>query len=283
MPFQLNVTFSGMCLLVHDRKADRLQVLIPPTGQPATGDRDHHQHGVDIHLARLGFYGDRLKPGGADDGGLQLLGLENVLVRFPEIPSDDSFLFATSSDVLDVNEITGRTVPESLFKRETNGRVLARVVLEKGRERWHHPGGRWRIDGGPPQQMAIATTWTVDDVQSDRLEVELTGLNGSPLAQRLTLYPDSSGRLNLYVFHSPLDEIPTVALPECWPGARPWRVAAMPTAGEPANHFAAFYTLYDPLPVPRFVDRGTSVQEPSAGVAEVLGSKLTCGTGAAST
>lgn len=280
MPFQLNVTFSGMCLLVHDRDSDRLQVLMPPTGTVSGG---HHGHGMDVHLPRLGYYGDRLKPNGGERGGVQLIKLEDVLVEFPGIRSTDAFHFEPSPDVLNVNEITGRTVPKSLFGPLTGGRVLSRVTLDKGRERWHHPGARWDIGRGAPEQMAIATTWTVDEVQGDTLEVNLTGLNGSRTAQRLTLYPDTEGRLNLHVFHAPADEIRTDELPRCWPGQEPWRVAAMPSPDDTADHFAAFYTLYDPLPVPRFVDRGAAGEKSSAAPEALFGSKFTCGTGAAST
>lgn len=272
MPFQLNITFAGMCLLVHDKGSSRLQVLLPPTGH------DHGGPPVPVHLARLLYEASQEQANGAPIGRLKALEMEGRALDLTNLPASAEFCPDLPPAVTRLSEATPRPVSRTLFGNAPGGRLLARVTLDRGEESWHHPGVRWHLGSGPAEPRAIAVTWTIEDVRADSLELRLAPLSGGASGETVELYPKENGKLDLYLFHAPENEIPQ-SLPIRYLDG------PAPQPGERAEHFAAFYRLLegpvgDP-PVPVYPTAGVKDARAEAMPASVLGSLHTCVTATA--
>lgn len=271
MPFQLNITFAGMCLLVHDRKGDKLQVLLPAIG---TGPGGHHQSASE-HIARLiydpahdtrdGTPGRDVPVRREDD-----VPLENTAIDLSGLGTRSAFEPAMPGDVVDLAQATAKPVSRALFRGDTGGRVLTRVTLGHGRVAETHGGGIFRLGRNAPQRMATGVVWTIDEVQGDSLVLELSPISGGSGSRRHELFPTRDGKLNLYVFHSTADDLP-VTLPP--------RYQSRPESpGRPdTRHFAAYYDLIEDLDVTPPVPEYEGETGRKAGSAEgILGLKITC-------
>lgn len=239
--FDLRITVSGLCLFVPDPRDGRMHVLMPATGP--------HAHGIgrniEPHVVRLAYdvahqYPDSTGPEHeivyvpVDNGALELLNLS----------TRSSLDLALPADVVDLDPIVREKVKRERLGPDTGGRVRARMSVASGGVSGWDKGVRWRLGTEEPQLMAISVDWTIPGVQLERLELQSVGLNGHATRPLQTLHP-IDGAIHLTLYHSPHHEI------------RPFRMSPDLVRGAPAEHFAAFYHLFDnprATPVPRFED-----------------------------
>jgi hypothetical protein len=283
MSFQLTITFAGMCLLVHDKKEDRLHVLLPPTGLDG-GDNHQHDGGraggeerkkMPTHVARLIYDPVHEQPNGTPSGTVRVkreddVPLEHTAWDLTGLPAGSRFEPEMPDAVVNLAQATTQPVSRSLFQGDTDGRVLSRVSIARGAAGKPHGGSRFRLGGRPGQHMATAIEWNMD-VEGDFLLVDLRAMGDDSSNERqLELHPTKDHKLNLYIFHAPEDDLPD-SLPPVYKTA--------PDEYDPprADHFAAYYDLIDGIvgtpPVPVYDGPAAGETEKSAGM---KGLKIIC-------
>ena len=274
MPFQLKITFAGMCLLVRDQQQPLLHVLLPPvrTGGP-------HPH--EPHVARLIYDPAHRNPGGAPTQNVSVsraddVPLENTAIDLSGLAAASGFDPGMPAEVVDLAQATPKPVSRALFQGGTGGRAVTRITLANGAVSNTPGGDRWSLGQNPPQHMATAVEWTIDGVQGDSLRLGLEAMDGSSQNRTLELFPTSDGVLNLYVFHSPDDDLPESLPPTFHTGPVPGQTPV-------ATHFRFYYDLIDNLPVKPPVPVYQGNPPPKAGgVVGIKGLKITCITATAS-
>jgi hypothetical protein len=102
-------------------------------------------------------------------------------------------------------------------------------------------GDSWLFPDPQVSQLPIRVVWSMR-VEADWIDVLITGINRFPIRETVRLFP-FDGTLDVWVFNSPAEQIPTELPPRTSqdkPGPR-----------EPVEHFACYYTLTDSAgPVP---------------------------------
>jgi hypothetical protein len=222
MGFQLKVHFTGLCLFVPDEIGSSgrgtMYVLMPPTGTASTyGVHDHH-----VHLYLADASGSR--PDRASRVEMKGWGLE--------------FGGAGGSSAMNVYRIVGlrqhtqKPVPRRHLGPQTSGggafhKPAARVTLGSGSITYHDPGAQW-ILGGEEVCLPYFVTWTID-VPQNQFKLELHDLI-DPGTKRFVadLGPSDT---EIWIAH---------AMPNDMPGS-----SGPPTQPPEADHFIAFYDLYD--------------------------------------
>lgn len=268
MSFDLRITFTGMCLFVPD--GERLHVLMPATGghgghgshrhdhEPAghmhgngsdPAGATHPGHGVEDHVVRLYFKSAYLRPG-ATGVGPELAPAVAMDRRVLDLAGVSAGAIDPSLDgceLVDLEPIVGERISRSLLAPEPvpGGRLVSRVTLAAGRVTGHAPGARWQLtDDGQEVAMTYRVQWTVPVIHPGAakhgLEWALTNLDGTPAEDLPRLFP-VDGVIDVHVYHTPVRELP--------PGV------PQVTRVTQADHFGAFYVLYDnprARPIPRF-------------------------------
>lgn len=257
MPFDLHITFGGMCLLVRDYSASRLCVLMPPVS--------HHPH--DAILLYDGRYEN-----GSGKPGVKQVPMENLSLDLSALTTRDPLELELPGGLVDLDYITQQSVSRTLIDdADTGGRVLSKVLLAAGSPGKPSRGGRWRLGSRPPRFMATAVEWIIRDIQQEDLELTLRGLNQHSDQPTRRLRPAQDRSIRLWIFHTPPSEIPE-RLPPPGPTRRP-------VPNEVAHHFEAFYSLYSrpaDTPLPRFCNLGGEGLESLRADAKPMGSELTC-------
>lgn len=236
MPFDLSVTFSGMCLLVNDAGSGRIHALLPHVGH-------HHPE----HLARLIYRAGHERGDGSADRVMKALegrGLDLSAVASGRERS------SIPSDLFDMGSIMGQKISRGLLQGDGGRKVLSRIALAPYGAMTSNKGGLWKIAGHGRQRMATSVTWTLPGVPEDLLELTLNPLTGDCAGERLTLHPieiDGALKVELHVFHTPQDELP-VGFPYDPDQTGGRRL----DPGDAAPHFEAYYSLFGLPPVPRY-------------------------------
>lgn len=290
MSFKLNIDFAGMCLLVHDKTGNKLRVLLPKTGIAGSAHGDHADHPsgtgeagglypeVPPHVARLVYDSAREQRGGSTSTELKKRPLEGISLELTKLPSNSIFRPDMPRQVVDLVDATSTPVSSSLFHGDGGGRLTSRISLARGEAKLRHPGGRWRFPSASPRPMAIAVRWMLE-IEGDSLQLEMNPMDTTSPGQSLELFPGPRGTLDLYVFHSPENEIPDRLPP-------PYGTGRRPIPGDEATHFRAYYQLIDGLeespPAPLYVDEGEPAESGEEGDTKgILGLKFTCMTATA--
>jgi hypothetical protein len=282
--FTLDITLSGLCLLVRRRKAKQLRVLLPQV----------HGHGDNVprHVAVLGAH-RRFRPDGpfTKKGRFHESELSDGELVFE--PASDHILELKFSPKLGDPEVAN--LSEVTLQNPVAKRARVQMTIRHGEicgDCDHDPGGTWRFNG-KKQRMATRISWRIERAKSvigsDRhLGVAITFKPHTGANQEFTVDavedPPRSGRYRaaFYLYHTP-------------PGELPSQEGHPEDGGEVDrnHHFRAFFDLFDPkldvpLPEPaedenedegegdevRLVATGSSIVGASAvSLADVLGLK----------
>jgi hypothetical protein len=265
MSFDLEIEFVGLCMFVPALNGAALHVLMPSTCHGASPGVDcpGATPGVDEHVARLCFDTAYLQKRSPETSGITaLVPVSRVEL---EIGGRASLTRALPKDVVPV-DTAAKVFPDALTGEDRKMLLSARVNLTSGRYTTYERGACWTypVDSHLDQRrLSNRLTWTVGREESDEdgLKLAFTPLFGGT-GRDLTLYP-INGKIVAALYHTTRDELPPCP-------ASPLK----PRKDDPANHFLAYYTLFerttaDPAPLPLFV--GLSCDASAQG-----GSPYTC-------
>lgn len=269
MPFHLDITIAGMCLLVRDSDAAgnprMLHVLMPVTGS------------MHVHMARLVYLARYER----SDAGLEEkedIGLTGRQLDLSSLQSSTALNLALPDAVTDFEKHheefqTARSVPRRLLDGPSLPPELRfRLKVAKGDAVDHRPGGLWKLrTGGPPRRMATSIKWRVANVPQNTLELDV----GECRPRILTPIDEGTGpTIRLFFLNVTPEEVPATVPPGHLKPHKP-----PPPAGHHAHHFLSYYPLVaptDPMPVPTFENAGGEEQQPTISRAFLLGSEFTC-------
>lgn len=253
-PFTLDITFSGLVLLVQQKVGKKLLVLLPRAeGHPAHGPDG--RRGMPEHVAVLGTQ-PRYDPTGPFVRKNQFCEYKlakGTLTFDPPLKQEPKREIRLNLDKFDVGSLTGATdqppIPERAWVQMdvTAGGACVDCA--------HDDGARWMFRG-EPRQMATRMSWRIPDLVNEEggrrvVRVTFTPKDGAPQHFSISPQPDPVGaqdRAVLYLYNTPEDELPShVGHP------------SPPDVGENEenHHFAAFYELFDPkpsVPLPKLID-----------------------------
>jgi hypothetical protein len=241
--FDLRITILGLCLFVRDFADRRMHVLMPSTGEHAHGSGGR----VDQHLARLVYDSAYERPGASQlQNRPVFVPLENGALDLTSLASRGEIDLTFPYEVVDLDPIVQERVNKNRLSSDTAGRVISRVSVGAGSITALDAGVRWSFGDSPPRHMAIAVDWTIPGVTADSLRSAILGMNGGSDRVFPALHP-IDGSIQMYVYHTPPEELPPYA-----------DRGELPAPGELAEHFSAYYGLYDnpkarPLPAYREV------------------------------
>ncbi|HEX2202607.1 MAG TPA: hypothetical protein VHG91_04900 [Longimicrobium sp.] len=240
MAFTLRITFSGLCLFVPEPVGGgtgRMHVLMP-------GMFGHHHGPEDRHVPVVVYDAGALVQGGPSLGVPALAKLTGYTLTLGQ---GDTAGMSLCSQIVDLAEITGRSVDPDHLGPDSKRKLTARVTLRAGAITRVAPGVCWEMRPGEFRPIAHRVEWEIPDFPGDSLALVGQPLSGGGAAREMgTLYP-RNGLLSIEVLHETPQELPPEPLPlEHHP---------LPTPGEHPKHFSAFYTLFgEPVPIvlPRF-------------------------------
>jgi hypothetical protein len=249
--FTIQIKFRCMCFFVpdgSDASKTRMHVLMPDTSGHQHHDHDGRQgsgHGVDPHVARLVYPtrdGGRLEGGKAD-----FVDLKEYALVLP--PGGAGASLDLPPELVDLTPITGSVDP-ALLGEVGHPRVVSRITLEGGGATDHESGATWEFVGHV-REMSQQITWTIPDVEGDRLTWSLTRLKPEgeearedDVVKLPDAFPAEDGILRLVVHHVMESDFPTPDLK---------RDPAVST-----KHFDAYYDLFhnpSGRPLPKYVDK----------------------------
>jgi hypothetical protein len=243
--FTLDITFSGLCLLVRQTKGrDRLLVLLPPV--PSEGGE------MPEHLMVLGTHRRFAHTGPFErKGEFREYVLKDGALAFSNWSSAASATLELPEEVVDLEDAAdGRPpIPSQARLRWAIG--PGQVCTECSND----DGGVWRFQGRK-QRMATRLTWRICGVAAAGygrrgIAIKFTAAEGGEQNFFIQAVeepaPRSSTRRKrwraaLYLYHTPADELPSHA-------GHPLQQAEEDV--DENHHFAAYYGLFVPnLDVP---------------------------------
>jgi len=240
MAFTLRITFSGLCLFVPEPTSGgtgRMHVLMP-------GMFGHHHSPEDRHVPVVVYDAGALVEGGPSLGVPALARITGYTLSLGE---GDTASTSLCSQIVDLAEITGRSVDPDHLGPDDKKKLTARVTLHAGAIARVAPGVCWEMRPGEFRPIAHRVEWEIEDFPGDSLALVGEPLGGGGTARDLgTLYP-RDGLLSIEILHETPQELP--------PEPLAFEHHPLPTPGEHPRHFAAFYTLFgEPVPIvlPRF-------------------------------
>lgn len=240
MAFTLRITFSGLCLFVPEASnggnTGRMHVLMPGM----FGDHC----GADRHVAAVAYDTGHLAEGGTPTG---ITALASIAGRQITPVDAEVASLALCSHIVDLREITQRSVDADHLAADTQGKLTARVTLGAGHITRVAQGVCWEWRPGEFRPIANRVEWEIENVEGDSFTLFSEPIGGGGEQKELgTLYP-INGRVNLIVYHETPQELP--------PEPVPVDQLPVPAQGFTPHHFAAYYTLFGgPVPtvLPRF-------------------------------
>lgn len=240
MAFTLRITFSGLCLFVPEPDgsgpAGRMHVLMP-------GMFDDHCDG-DRHVAAVAFDTGHLLQDGTPTGVTAIASLAGRQLT-PVAGATASL--ALCGHIVDLGEMTQRSVDPDVLGADPQGKLSARVTLGAGQITAVAPGVCWEWHPDEVRPIAHRVRWEIPEVEGTHLALFSEPIGGGGEPKPLgDLYPIDGG-VNLVVYHDipqelPPDPVPAEAYPE-------------PEQDFTPPHFAAYYALFgdDVTPVlPRY-------------------------------
>jgi hypothetical protein len=222
----LTITFAGLCLLVQDRAAGAMHVLMPTI-------RNGH-----IHHPVLAFHDKDGKPQKEDIGGLHL--------ELQDVAGSNGFDAAVPLDVFDFGDslLEKRNVRRDLLDKSTPlpDEVRTRVRLTTGRHnKSSRPGGIWNFEvqnTHVPRRMPTAVEWLIRGVASPVV------LADTRKGKSFQLFPSADGSIRALIAYLTPGELARLRDVEL-PGPD-----GCPKPGHPAMHFELFFQLLTPSDVP---------------------------------
>lgn len=240
MPFDLYITFAGMCTLVDDGTS--LHVLLPKS------------HGKTVHLSTLYYEPEHAPDHVPGEAGLRSHPLAHRYLDLSSLQTANGYVSGLPSELFNMDDVTPAPLSRALLVGDGGGKLTSRVTVKAGAYDDCDRGGRWIIAGEGPRFMAIAVRWKVAGITDELLRLNLQPLDGGGNGEVVKLVP-INGRVEIAVFHTPANDVPTRLPPVPRSGNNPNR-------GDKAKHFGAFYTLFDPPmpdpPLPEYWDDGAA-------------------------
>lgn len=280
MPFHLEITFAGMCLLVRDMERDRtprmLHVLMPDTG-------------AHVHLPTLAYLTAHEIGSPVPDPVTTHDVAGRELLDLASLTASNGFDLTMPRNVFDFEQppLAPREVSRALLDGATlPADVVFRTRLAAGLCTDHRPGGFWFVqvnDAESSHRMATAVTWRLENVPLATLALNL----GGGVRPVLTPLPDANGELviRLMIVNVTPEEFETLGNPLPLP-------SRCPPDREPGHHFTHYFPLLDPRDpsvVPEFDEARTraagacdhlppisEAASPIAALANFAGSEFTC-------
>lgn len=260
MPFDLEITIAGMCLLVRDSDTNprMLHVLLPPT---------EHQHEACL------LYRKKHTDPRAGATVKEEINLTGKQLDLSALTSRNKLNLKFPPAVFDFESLGGRSVKRTLLDGASLPPELRfRMKLAAGDTVDHRPGGLWKLGPkGTPRRMATAIKWRLADVPRDKLVLDIG--DGAPRV--LTPLDEGKGlTIRLFLLHVPGDEIPTTI-----PMELPRPNKPTPQPDQPALHFLSYYPILNPPeegPTPLFDSDGGEGRYPTISRSFFFGSELTC-------
>jgi hypothetical protein len=239
--FTLDITFSGLCLLVRQKKAKRLLVLLPDT-------RGHeNDHKIPKHLAVLGAH-ERYEPEGPFEKKGRFFEYElgegklSFLPRLESGQALDLDFDPKTLDLADLTAVASHRPPVAGEARLEMAIVNGTICPDCGLD----SGATWLFDRRK-NRMATRVSWRITGVTNatsdGRLGViiryhEHEGYRDFVI--RPVEDPHEGYRAAFYLYHAPESELPSKA-------GHP-DVLKKEEVDEPEfnHHFGAFYDLFRP-------------------------------------
>ena len=244
MDFTLQIEFVGVCMFVPDPVKRMFYVLMP-----GTGHEDHAGH-APPHVVRLCVDTAYLVKGSSGPNGVIALAvMDGVDLSFGARRLDEKFPPALGTDVVEVGAEPSRPI-SPIALGDSPGSVLAgRATLFSGTRLppSAEDGVCWTYEG-KDGRLVNRLRWSIDcEGESLTLSPGTPFMEGIPAPKIPTLYPiDQVVKVSIY--HAPLDDLPP----------NPDTPGRKPSPGDAANHFNAYYSLFEYVdaikPVPRFLD-----------------------------
>ena len=229
-PFTLEVTISGLCLLLA--KPTKLHVLMAAS-TPGHGGHAHERHYPRVFYdAAYDSADPKVLPTGTAYSGVSLE--DRVLdLATPQAPGGT--VEHLRDPIVNLTPFQPHVLPDPEEVKIPN--LGARLSLPPGTLDCPDPQGAWeiRFQGQTTRLDKVAwhVVWTTAGMKGASLSWRLEGLNGFPGQPLNPLYP-KAGWIKLLVSHVPLAESK--------PG--PLHRGIPPAEGTPMPHFMAFMDLY---------------------------------------
>lgn len=240
MAFTLRITFSGLCLFVPEPtnggSTGQMHVLMPAmTGKHCAADR---------HVAALAYDTGYLVEGGAPTGITAMARLSRQ--QFTPVAGAEANL-GMCSHIVDLREITQRSVDPDHLAADGQKKLMARVTLGAGGITRVAPGVCWEWRPGEYRPIANKVEWEIPDVEGDFLTLVSDPIDGGGMQKSLGRLFPIDGMVSVVVYHETPQEMP--------PDPRPIEHEPVPARGFTPHHFTAYYGLFGegvPTVLPRF-------------------------------
>jgi len=217
--FNLEITFSGLCMFVPAKDKSRMHVLMPVSGRTLCGVHVHqHVNQLYYHPSYETGTGSPMDP--MEPRCLELNG-EAV-----ELEYNGSVETALKPGIVNLSAITGTKVRSALLTGQPTDPVAARVTMYAGRFGIPNDGLIWDIDG-KEYELSSVVPWIIPDVPGDSITFTLGGSSR-------TLRP-CDGKVSIYMFNVMPNEVPELV------PLQPLPPYECPQKDAEATHFAAFY------------------------------------------
>lgn len=266
MSFDLRIHFIGLALYVPEG-SKAMHVLLPSTDghvhEPgAAGPDGHPHHGdpggtkkVDDHFARIVLDKAYLDPKHTQLAReYMFVDLQGRVLDLSGLPAS-GFLNPTLTDELPSMDRVAHPVDRALVTAPPDARLAGRVTMDAGALTDYTMGARFRLNGGNPTRMALATEWTIRGIRSRKPAAEggelyLPGRT-LPSAQDATEIPEDDKTklpdlypvgetIHLMVFHTVASQFPPMG-----PG---FFVRKADAVKDPSHHFLAYYSVCSKRP-----------------------------------
>jgi hypothetical protein len=250
--FTLDITISGLCLLVRRTKAEELLVLLPPVH--AHGDEDED---MPEHVAVIGTH-ERYKPEGpfVPNGRFREFKMSDGTIEL--VPP----LLSERKIDLDFNPYQPAIVDLSEIAERPPVRQKARIdmTIDRGEicgECGIDSGATWHF-GGKKRQMATRLSWRINGLENlapdggPGVVIRFTPRGGEPVEFVVRPLYDKDAkkhRAAFYLYHTPETELPSQS-------GHPERQDEREEDADTNHHFSAFYDLFVPrldVPLPELV------------------------------
>jgi hypothetical protein len=222
MTFVLDVTISGLHLLVHDPARPAVFALMPKV--QSTHGAEH----APVVVYNKIYEGEPLSDACED---YRTVSIDGTTLSLGATAADPLRVNFDDDYVANLTAIVRPTlrVPAALVADTLHERVAARVLLWAGSDTRRYGGAAaWEFDERPgqPQRMTSAVRWQVERYETAHLEVPTAS------GEIRDLYP-VNGHVAIAIYHAPPDE-----LPPC-----PDRKPGPPRRNHRPPHFRAIYWM----------------------------------------
>lgn len=249
MSKKLMIKFRCLCFFVSDPATGQMHVVTPASCGNANGGVDKHEAFLVFPKAggQLNAAGNFKGPG--EKGMVDFVKMENFAITLPG-NGTPAVLDDLRPSTVDLNAVTGDTVPPALVRGARDKRITSRITLPSGRMVSTTSPGIWNFAGQQKIPLSRDVFWTIDGLPDDEPLVvrrssfavgEVPDPQGGQVVAEIPA--NSRGEFRLEFHHALKGDF-----------GRPL-VTLDPQAS--ARHFGCYYNLYDhpgaEKPIPEFV------------------------------